>query len=97
MAIKVRREDDALSDAIYSMERKIIEMLPEFDEADLVMRVGMSDGRIVMRANPFVQEFRALVKDYSIALKAQKELTGAEDQEQAAKLDMIRARLRVTA
>lgn len=81
--------------AILAMQDKLIEQEPEFRASDLTVEVEAGDGHIIPRANPTVQEYRALVKDYSNALKAYKEIANGDQTETSAKLTDIRARLKV--
>lgn len=78
------------------MQRKLTKHKSEFLSAPLSIEVEMGDGRIVDRANPIVQEYRALVRDFAAALRSYKELTDQQDQsEDSNKLEDIRSRFRV--
>ncbi len=85
---------DTLRDAILAMQEKLIDSRADFIIADLSIDVMKSDGNEVVRGNPLVQEYRALVKDFCSALKAYKELRGSESDE-VSSLDSIRSRFRV--
>ena len=96
MAKKTYNETpETLLTAILAMQDKIIEQLGEFESAELAIEVKMGDDRYIMRANPLVQEFRALVKDYSNALKAYKEISGASEPQGNSRIEELRARLKV--
>ncbi len=86
---------ETLLEAILAMQDKLNEKTPEYLAADLTFDAEMSDGRIIKRANPLVQEYRALIKDYSNAIKAYKEITGDSGLETSKKLDGIRMKFKV--
>ena len=88
---------ETLKAAILAMQEKITTHESEFFTAPLTINAEMGDGRTITRANPLVQEYRALVKDYSVALKAYKEIAGAGTAVESDKLNDIRARLKVLA
>ena len=90
-----QKAPETLRKAILSMKRKIDKNRVEFQSAPLTYEAEMGDGRVIQRGNPFVQEYRALVKDYSAAIKTYKELTGNQDAAEADPLDDIRSRFRV--
>ena len=86
---------ETLLEAILAMQDKLNEMTPEYLAADLTYDAEMSDGRIIKRANPLVQEYRALIKDYGNAIKVYKEITGDSGLETSKKLDGIRMKFKV--
>lgn len=86
---------ETLEQAIRSMEEKILDLMDEFKDAPLEYEAKMSDGRWIRRANPFVQEYRALVKDYASAVKAYRDLTDGKEPAGVSSLDELRARLKV--
>lgn len=86
---------ETLKKAILSMKRKIEKNKTQFQEASLVYEAEMGDGRMIQRGNPFVQEYRALVRDYAAAIKAYNEITGAKEEQEENPLTDIRAMLRV--
>ena len=86
-----------LENAILAMREKIEEQIPNFKEQPLSQEVTVGTGESMLRQNPNVSEFRALVKDYGNALKTYHELSeimGAETEE-ANSLDSIRAMFKV--
>lgn len=96
MAKKTTAETpETLLSAILAMQKKITEMIPEFETAELTYTAEMGDGREIIRANPLVQEFRALVKDYSVALKAYKEISDGQSVTENSQLTDIRSRFKV--
>ena len=90
-----KKTPDTLQKAIVSMQRKITKNRVEFVNAPLTIEVEMGDGRTIERANPFVQEYRALVKDFATAIKAYKEITGEAGEKEQSQLDSIRSKFRV--
>lgn len=86
---------DTLKQSIQLMQKKILANEEAFKSAPLTIDPEMGDGRIITRPNPFVQEYRALVKDYASALRAYKELSGDEAPAETNKLADIRARFKV--
>ena len=86
---------ETLLAAILAMQDKLIEGENEFREAALVVEIEAGDGHIIPRANPLVQEYRALVKEFSQAVKAYKELAGDDTAEAPARLSDIRERFKV--
>lgn len=86
---------ETLRQAILIMQEKILEHEHEFQIAPLSIEAEMRDGRYITRSNPLVQEYRSLVRDYSAALKAYRDLTGNEQDAEINSLDDIRARFKV--
>lgn len=86
---------ETLLESILAMQDKLIEQTPAYRAADLTFEAEMSDGRTILRANPLVQEYRALIKDFSLAIKAYKEITGDLGAETSKKLEDIRSKFRV--
>lgn len=78
------------------MKRKIDKNKRDFLDASLTIKVELGDGRIVDRANPLVQEYRALVRDYSTALKMYKDITEGKIREEADQLGNLRSRFKVS-
>jgi hypothetical protein len=81
--------------AILSMQEKLIKNEKDFISAPLMIEVEMGDGRWVPRPNPFVQEYRALVRDFSAALKIYREITAETESAEVSSLDSIRSILKV--
>ena len=71
---------ETLLAAILAMQNKLLNLRDEFETAELTYDVEMGDGRIITRANPFVQEYMAMVKDFGIALKKYKEIASNDDE-----------------
>ena len=88
---------ETLLSAILAMQDKILSLEDEFRGAELTFDAEMGDGRIISRVNPFVQEYRALIRDYSSALKTYDELKGSNDSAATTQLADLRARFKVIA
>lgn len=71
---------ETLLGAILAMQNKLVELRDDFESAKLTYEAEMGDGRIITRANPFVQEYRALVKDFGVALRAYKEIMPIDEE-----------------
>lgn len=91
-----QKSPETLKKAIVAMKRKIDKNKSEFLAASLTVEVELGDGRIVERANPLVQEYRALVRDYATALKAYKDITDGKIREEADQLGSLRSRFKVS-
>lgn len=84
-----------LEHAILAMRDKIEEQIPIFSNEPLSQEVTVGTGETILRQNPNVSEFRALIRDYQQAIKAYNELTGDKDEPEISSLDSIRACLKV--
>ena len=90
-----RESPEILKKAILSMRKKIIDNEQEFQNAPLRVWVENANGIEVPKPNPFVQEYRALVRDFSAALKAYKEIAGEKETEEVSSLENIRSIFKV--
>ena len=81
--------------AILSMQKKLEDNEKKFLEEPLRVWVENANGIDVPKPNPFVQEYRALVRDFSAAIKAYKEITAETENAEVSSLDSIRARFKV--
>lgn len=86
---------NTLRKAILAMQKKLIAHEDEYISAPLSVNVEMGDGRIVERANPIVQEYRALVRDYASAIKSYKDITNREEDVEVDQLSDLRSRFKV--
>ncbi len=92
---KYKESPETLLKAILSMQKKLEDNEKRFLEEPLRMWVENTNGVDVPKPNPFVQEYRALVRDFAAALKAYKEITGEKNTPEVSSLDDIRARFKV--
>ena len=84
-----------LEHAILAMRDKIEEQIPIFSNEPLSQEVTVGTGETILRQNPNVSEFRALIRDYQQAIKAYNELAGDKGEPEVSALDSIRACLKV--
>ena len=84
-----------LEAALETMKEKILQHKNDFAVADLTYAAEMGDGREILRANPEVQEYRALVKDYCQVVKAYKEISEAKEPASISNIEDIRSRFKV--
>ena len=90
------RKIKTLEKAILTVQKKITQQIPVFRNAPLAQEVTVGTGETMLRQNPEVSEFRALVKDYSQLLKAYKELTADNDNKSNVQaLEDIRSKFKV--
>ncbi len=90
------RKIKTLEKAILTVQKKITQQIPVFRNAPLAQEVTVGTGETMLRQNPEVSEFRALVKDYSQLLKAYKELTADSDNKSNVQaLEDIRSKFKV--
>ena len=92
---KYKKSPDTLMKAILSMQKKLEDNEKRFLEEPLRVWVENANGIDVPKPNPFVQEYRALVRDFSAAIKAYKEITAETESAEVSSLDGIRARFKV--
>lgn len=92
---KYEQSPETLMKAILSLQQKLEDNVEQFREEPLRVMVEVGDGREVPRANPFVQEYRAMVRDYAAALKSYKEITGTKETPELSSLEAIRAKIKV--
>lgn len=71
---------ETLANAVLALQSKIEQQAPLVEDMELSQSVTVGTGETVSRSNPAIQEFRALVRDYSQAIKVLKELQDEEPQ-----------------
>lgn len=94
MAKTYKDTPETLLEAILAMQTKLLDLRDEFESAELTYDAEMGDGRTITRANPFVQEYRALVKDFGVALKTYKEISDTSEASTQT-LEDLRAKFKV--
>ena len=92
---KYEKSPETLKKSILSLQEKLEKNEKDFLEAPLAVIVEMGDGRYVPRPNPFVQEYRAMIRDFAAAVKAYKDITGEQESAQVSSLDNLRSRFKV--
>lgn len=88
-------DPEVLKSAITALREKLLDGMEDYKNEPITIEVEMADRRYVTRANPFLQEYRATIKDYAAALKAYKELTGEDDATEVDQLADLRSRFMV--
>lgn len=92
----IRPQVVTLSNAVLAMQKKIEKHTPELSSMPLTQEVVVNTGETVIRANPAIQEFRALVRDYTTALKALRDIVGEKNEsEDGSSLDSLRKKFKV--
>ena len=71
---RIRPQVIVLANAVITLQNKIIQKTPGYEKAPLTQEVTVGTGETVLRSNPYVQEFRATVRDYAAAMKSLDEL-----------------------
>jgi hypothetical protein len=66
--LDIKEQAVTLANAVSAMQKKIEQQIPVYANSDLAQEVTVGTGETMLRQNPVVQEFRAMVKDYSTAL-----------------------------
>ena len=89
-------QEKALFEALLAMEFKVRDEIPGFRRAALTQDVTDTAGNESKKSNPYVQEFRALVKDYAALFRAAKEICAVKKDDQGgSKLADLRSILKV--
>lgn len=92
----IRPQVVTLADAVLTLEKKITKHLKEVESMPLSIEVTMGDDRTVERANPALQEFRALVRDYSSSLKSLRDILGERSEGKTeSSIDSLRNKFKV--
>jgi hypothetical protein len=94
MGLSKDKQLHTLECAISAMQEKIESQISVFENSPLAQSVTVGTGEEILRQNPYVSEFRALVKDYTQIVKAYKEMGGSQDAE-IKSLDSIRSKFKV--
>lgn len=92
---KYKKSPETLMRAILSLQKKLEDNEARFQQEPLRVWVENSSGAEVPKPNPFVQEYRAMVRDFAAAIKAYKDITGEQESAQVSSLENIRARFKV--
>lgn len=85
-----------LAESILTLQKKIEQQSPTYETEPFVQLVTVGTGETIMRSNPFVQEFRATVREYASTLKAFKELVDAKGKStESSPLDNLKSRYNI--
>lgn len=95
MGLSKDKQLHTLECAISAMQEKIESQISVFEDSPLAQSVTVGTGEKMLRQNPYVSEFRALVKDYTQIVKAYEELGGGTANTEIKSLDSIRSKFKV--
>lgn len=85
-----------LAKSVLTLQEKIEQQTPIYKNEPLALDVTLERGETIKRANPFVQEFRATVKDYAAALKNLQEILAENETEvEGSPIEALRNRFKV--
>ena len=85
-----------LAQSILTLQKKIEQQSATYETEPFVQLVTVGTGETIMRSNPFVQEFRATVREYASTLKAFKELVDAKNKTaESSPLDNLKSRYNI--
>lgn len=74
LAPEIREQAEEVCKIEEAMRAKVSSVLPEFPNMDLAQRATTTQGEEVWKANPKIQEARALFRDYTAIVKAQRDI-----------------------
>ena len=88
---------EELSRIEVAMREKVEEQIPHFRNMSVVQLVTSTQGEKVLKANPAMQEIRALFRDYAAIVKMQSDLLegGQAAQSDSVSLEDMRARFKI--
>lgn len=79
-----------------AMRKKLKKHLPELDDMPLSQEVTSTQGDLVTKSNPAIQELRALCRDYAAIVKVRDEiLENSAAPAEVTSLDALRERFKV--
>lgn len=79
-----------------AMRKKVEEQLPIFDKLPCAQQVTSTQGEPVLKANPAIQEIRALFRDYCAIVKALKDIYEVKPSKaEITTINAIRDRLKI--
>ena len=85
-----------LAQSLLTLQKKIEQQSPTYETEPFVQLVTVGTGETIMRSNPFVQEFRATVREYASTLKTFKELVDAKSKSaENSPLDNLKSRYNI--
>jgi len=70
----IKPQAETLANAVIAMQEKIEQQIPIFEKMPLAQQVKVGTGEKMLRQNPAVAEFRAMVREYAQALNNLKSL-----------------------
>lgn len=92
----LKSELETLCDVIELLGNKLKDNYDRYKEEELSVTILKRDGQFVYRQNPFVQEYRATLRDYHQALSKLQDLTKDTDTKADIRsLDEIREKFKI--
>lgn len=86
---------ETLAEAVIALQDKIESELPRYKEEPLSQEVLSQSGDLVIRQNPYVSEFRSMVKDYTNTLSQLQEIIGeAKEPATISALETMRGKIK---
>ena len=92
----IREQAVTLANAVLTMQKKIEQQIPIYEQMPLAQQVKVGTGETMLRANPATQEFRATVRDYAQALNSLNDILENKKQPaEVSNLDDFRKRFNI--
>lgn len=73
----LKSQIETVARSVITLQAKLEENSERYMNEPLSVQIVKGDGEIIDRTNPFVQEYRSMLKDYMAAIKQLQELTNA--------------------
>lgn len=92
----MKKQADTIGKIEEAMRLQIEKQIPVFEELEAAQLMKTTQGETVLKANPAMQEIRALFKDYCYVAKVQQELTcDNADPEKVKSINDFRAKYKI--
>lgn len=92
----MKKQADTIGKIEEAMRLQIEKQIPVFEELEAAQLMKTTQGETVLKANPAMQEIRALFKDYCYVAKVQQELIGDNaDPEKVKSINDFRAKYKI--
>ena len=93
----VKQQAVTLANAVLTMQKKIEQQIPIYEQMPLAQQVKVGTGETMLRANPATQEFRATVRDYAAALNSLNNILeeNKEEKPESSSLQELQAKLKI--
>ena len=92
----MKKQADTIGKIEEAMRLQIEKQIPVFEELEAAQMMKTTQGETVLKANPAMQEIRALFKDYCYVAKVQQELAGDNaDPEKVKSINDFRAKYKI--
>ena len=91
----MKKQADTIGKIEEAMRLQIEKQIPVFEELEAAQQMKTTQGETVLKANPAMQEIRALFKDYCYVAKVQQELGDTADAEKVKSISDFRAKYKI--